>query len=44
LQQDIADYEKHIEDITAERDHEENFEEKYYHTEEKLRRTEKKVL
>ena len=39
LEQDILEYEKHIEEITALKDHEENYEEKYYHTEEKLRKT-----
>ena len=38
LEQEIVEYEKHIEEITAQRDHEQNFEEKYYHTEEKLRK------
>lgn len=44
LEQEIIEYEKHIEEITALKDHEENFEEKYYHTEEKLRKTEKKII
>lgn len=30
--------------MAAERNHEENLEEKYYHTEEKLRKAEKKLL
>ena len=44
LEQEIIDYEKVIEEVTAERDHDQNFEEKYYHTEEKLRKTEKRIL
>lgn len=44
LTEDIANYEKHIEEITAERDHDENYEEKYYHVEERLRKTEKKLV
>lgn len=44
FEQEVADYEKHIEQMNAERDHEANFEEKYYYTEEKLRKVEKKLL
>ena len=36
--------EKHLEEVTALKDHEENLEEKYYHTEEKLRKTEKRLF
>ena len=39
LELEIINYEKHIEEITAERDHDQNYEEKYYHTEERLRKT-----
>lgn len=44
LEQDIADYEKHIEEMAAEKDHEDNLQEKYYLIEERLRKTEKKLL
>lgn len=43
LEEDIADYEKHIEKINEEKYHEENLEEKYYLLEEKLRKNEKRL-
>jgi len=32
LEQEILDLERHLEEVTALKDHEENLEEKYYHT------------
>jgi hypothetical protein len=44
LEQHIVDYERHIEEMAAEKDHEDNLEEKYYLAEEKLRKTENKLI
>lgn len=44
MEQEIIDLERHLEEVTALKDHEENLEEKYYHTEEKLRKAEKRLF
>lgn len=44
MEQEIMDLEHHLEEVTALKDHEENLEEKYYHTEEKLRKAEKRLF
>ncbi len=42
MEQEIQDYEKHIEHINEEKNQEENLQEKYYLIEEKLRKSEKR--
>lgn len=42
MEQEIQDYEKHIEHINEEKIQQENLEEKYYLIEEKLRKSEKR--